>query len=126
MITHILNNFIIFSRQQKKEGRLEHSIFVFDYIELKESMGVSHNFKTALDHNSLYRSIYLWCHHTILKKNVFNRWIITWNKQVNFNKHCPTPPPPPPPHHPSQNSEKFQTSYLAKPPPEVGKTLRSL
>lgn len=57
MITHILNNFIIFSRQQKKEGRLEHSIFVFNYIELKEFMGVSHNFKTALDYNSLYRSI---------------------------------------------------------------------
>ena len=34
MITHILNNFIIFSRQQKKEWRLEHSIFVFNYIEL--------------------------------------------------------------------------------------------
>ena len=37
----------------------------------------------------------------------------------------PPPPPPPPPPHPPQKNGKFQTSHLAKPPPEVGKILRS-
>ena len=38
------------------------------------------------------------------------------------NKLKQTLPPPP---HPPQKNGKFQTSHLAKPPPEVGKILRS-
>ena len=60
-ITHLFNNFIVFSRQYKNEERLGHSFF--SYIKIKWSTWVS-----ALDYSSLYRSMHFWCHDTILKK----------------------------------------------------------
>ena len=80
-MTHLLNNFIVFSRQNKNEERLGHSFLHLCWV--KKNTWV--NFNATLDYRSLCRSIYFWCHDTTLE-NIFSieKLNFTWNKHVNF------------------------------------------
>ena len=79
----------------------------FNYIKIKWSTEVSHNFlkgKLTYIYSSLYRLIDTWCQDTTLKKTFpIEKLDLTWNKQTNFNKLCPLSPP--------KNVENFRTLF---------------
>ena len=53
----------------------------FNHIKIRQSTGVSYNFKAALDHSSRCRWMYFWCHDNHSeKKYIFNRKV-----EINFD-----------------------------------------